>query len=109
MSRGLPSRARNLGGGHWPARLCSVGVPFRHIGLRVGPVPRCWLLGGTGRTQARDAGPPRPVPAIQRRSRPWRSLMHRSPPGVRARGALSVQPGSGYGHRAGWEGAAGSA
>lgn len=65
----LPCQAMQWGGGG--------GVPVRHIGLRVGPGPRYWLLGGTGRIQARDAGPPRPVPEIQGRSRPWRSLMQR--------------------------------
>ena len=90
------------GGGHWPARLCSGGGG----GVRQAHRPTCgtWaqMLAprwhrkdpsqgrGTSQTRPHDPGEVQAVEVIN---------AERSPPGVRARGALSVQPGSGDSHR----------
>lgn len=93
MSRGLPSRACQAvqcGGAvqaHRPTRgTCAQMLAPRWD--RKDPSQGR----GTSQTRPRDAAEVQAVEVIN---------AERSPPGVRARGALSVQPGSGEGHRAG--------
>ena len=107
MSRGPPSRGRNLGRGTGLPG-CAVGVPFRHIRPRVGPGPSCWLIRGTGRIQARGRGTSQTRPRDQGEVQTAEAInAERSPPGAGVTNTMSVQPGWGDGHRLWEEGAAG--
>lgn len=106
MSRGPPSRGRNLGRGTGLPG-CAVGVPFRHIRPRVGPGPSCWLIRGTGRIQARGRGTSQTRPRDQGEVQTAEAInAERSPPGAGVTNTMSVQPGWGDGHRRREEGAA---